>query len=176
MKIFIAGPRAISKLNKSVIQRIQSVMDSNYNILVGDANGVDKAVQIYCNEQNYKNVTVYATRGKARNNIGNWNVHNVDIPTNLKGFDFYAAKDYKMAKDADYGFMIWNGISKGTLNNAINLLEMGKETVLYYSPEERFYVIKSLDGMQEFINRCDEKTRSLFIELLYKESQLEFNV
>ena len=175
MNIFIAGPRAINKLNKSVIHRIKNIIDNNYNIIVGDANGVDKAVQNFCYEQNYRNVKIYATKGKARNNIGNWYVHNVDVPKNLKGFDFYAAKDYEMAKDADYGLMIWNGISKGTLNNTINLLEMGKETVLYYSLEERLYVIKSLDGMKEFINRCDDKTKKLFIELSHKDFQLELN-
>jgi len=111
MNIFIAGPRAISKLNESVIHKIKKIIEDNYNILVGDANGVDKAVQHFCNEKNYRNVKVYATKGKARNNIGNWDVHNVDVPKNLKGFDFYAAKDYEMAKDADYELMIWNGIS-----------------------------------------------------------------
>lgn len=175
MNIFIAGPRAISRLNESVIHKIKKIIEANYNILVGDANGVDKAVQYFCNEQNYRNVKVYAAKGKARNNVGNWYVHNVHVTKNLKGFDFYSAKDYEMAKDADYGLMIWNGISKGTLNNIINLLDMGKETILYYCPEERLYVIKSLNGMKEFISRCDKKTQELFIELSYKDSQIQLN-
>ncbi|RCX20944.1 hypothetical protein DFR58_101146 [Anaerobacterium chartisolvens] len=176
MNIFIAGPRAISKLNESVIRKIKEIIEDNFNILVGDANGVDKAVQHFCNEHNYRNVKVYATKGKTRNNIGNWYVHNVDVPKNLKGFDFYAAKDYEMARDADYGLMIWNGISKGTLNNIINLLDMGKKTILYYSPEEQFYVIKTLNGLKEFIGRCSKETQELFIDLLYKDSQLKLSV
>lgn len=176
MNIFIAGPRAISKLNESIIHKIEKIIEDNCTILVGDANGVDKAVQYFCNEQNYKNVKIYATKGKARNNIGNWYVHNVDVPKNLKGFDFYAAKDYEMAKDADYGLMIWNGISKGTLNNIVNLLNMGKKTILYYSPEEQLYAINSLNGMKEFISRCDKETQELFLELLHKDSQLQLNV
>ena len=52
---------------------------------------------------------------------------------------------------------------------------MGKETILYYSPEEQLYVIKSLNGMKEFISRCDKETQKLFIELLYKDSQLQVN-
>ena len=71
MNIFIAGPRAISRLNESVTHKIKKIIEGNYNILVGDANGVDKAVQNFCNEQNYRNVKVYATKGKARNNVGN---------------------------------------------------------------------------------------------------------
>jgi hypothetical protein len=176
MNIFIAGPRVISTLNKTIIEKIKHMIDEGYTILVGDANGVDKAVQDFCNNQNYKNVKIYATKGKARNNIGNWFVHNVEVPKNLKGFDFYAAKDYEMAKDADYGLMVWNGKSKGTLNNTINLLKMDKEILLYYSPENQFYMIKSLNGMKEFINRCDEETKKLFIELVNKDSQLKLNI
>ncbi|MDQ2088026.1 hypothetical protein RBH29_16480 [Herbivorax sp. ANBcel31] len=70
MNIFIAGPRAISRLDKLVIHKINDIMDNNYNILVGDANGVDKAVQKFCSEKSYKNVRVCATMGKARNNLG----------------------------------------------------------------------------------------------------------
>jgi len=50
---------------------------------------------------------------------------------------------------------------------------MGKETILYYSPEEQLYVIKSLNGMKEFISRCEKETQELFMELLYKGSQLQ---
>lgn len=34
-----------------------------------------------------------------------------------------------MAKAADYGFMIWNGKSKGTLNNIINLVQYNKNVL-----------------------------------------------
>lgn len=42
-----------------------------------------------------------------------------------------------MAKNADIGFMIWNGKSKGTFNNMINLLNLGKEVILYYVPTKK---------------------------------------
>lgn len=176
MKIFIAGPRAISRLNKLVTEKLKSIIDHNYTILVGDANGVDKAVQIFCAQQKYRNVEVYVSQGKARNNIGNWNVNYVQVSKSLKGFDFYAAKDYEMAKDADYGFMIWNGISKGTLNNTINLINMHKKTMLYYTPDKKLYMINSLNGMKEFIDRCEEQTKRVFVELINKNAQLKLNV
>ena len=40
---------------------------------------------------------------------------------------YYRAKDLAMVEDADCGFMIWNGESKGTLNNILNLLYMDKK-------------------------------------------------
>jgi hypothetical protein len=176
MNIFIAGPRAISKLKEEVIQRINNMINEDYTILLGDANGIDKAVQHYLYERNYNNVRIYATKGKARNNKGSWYVHSVDVSNNLKGFDFYAAKDYEMAKDADYGLMIWNGKSKGTLNNTINLLSMDKKTIIYFTPENQLYAIKSLSGLREFITRCDNDTQQLYLTLLQKNAQLQLNI
>ncbi|HOC09905.1 MAG TPA: hypothetical protein PKN88_10285, partial [Bacillota bacterium] len=51
-------------------------------------------------------VNVYAIQGKARNTVGNWPVVDVEVNRRLKGFDYYAAKDVKMAEVADYGFML----------------------------------------------------------------------
>jgi hypothetical protein len=39
-----------------------------------------------------------------------------------------------MAKDASCGFMLWDGVSKGTLTNVINLLHCDKKVVLFSSP------------------------------------------
>ena len=71
--------------------------------------GIDSSVQEYLSQRKYKNVKLYASNGIARNNYGNWRVENVEVDSNIKGFDFYAQKDLQMVKDADIGFMIWNG-------------------------------------------------------------------
>lgn len=158
MQIFIAGPRAISKLNSEVLKRIDNIISSNYTILVGDANGVDKAVQNYCNDKGYRKINVFATNGNARNNIGNWNVIEVKVDHNIKGFDYYAAKDIAMSKEADYGFMIWNGKSKGTLNNIINLLLLDKKVLVYFTPEKKFHTLNSINELKILINKTDDKT------------------
>ncbi len=176
MKIFIAGPRAITRLNQTIATRLNSIISENYTVLVGDANGVDKAIQKYLYEHNFKNVKVFASKGKARNNLGNWDVENVAVPDNIKGFEFYARKDYAMAENADYGFMIWNGKSRGTLNNMINLLNLGKNTVVYFAPEKKCYVIKSLNGLSEFVKKCPLETQKLFKELALKDEQIELIV
>jgi hypothetical protein len=41
-----------------------------------------------------------------------------------KDFAYYAAKDLAMAQDAKCGVMLWDGRSKGTLNNIQNLLRL----------------------------------------------------
>ena len=152
MKIFIAGPRAIKSLDKNIINKIDNICRKNYEIVVGDADGIDSSVQEYLNQRKYKNVKLYASNGMARNNYGNWRVENVKVDSNIKGFDFYAQKDLKMVKDADIGFMIWNGESKGTFNNMINLLNMKKEVILYYIIDKKFYKIINENELSKFLS------------------------
>lgn len=172
MKVFIAGPRAISKLNKRIEERLHNIYSSQMTVIVGDANGIDKAIQEYFFRLGYQNVFVYASQGKARCNIGSWNVENVEVEKKLKGFDFYAAKDIRMAEEADYGFMIWNGKSKGTLNNVINLINRNKKTLIYFTPGNEFYLVKSFVDIESIISQCEGETRSLFIDLSHKKTQL----
>lgn len=146
MKVFIAGARKISRLDKNILRKLQNMLNSGIDILVGDANGVDKAIQQYFFDNSYNNVYIYATNGITRNNLGNWQVVNVETKQQRKDFSFYTVKDKKMANDCDYGFMIWNGESKGTLNNMVNLTKLDKKVVVYFAPENIFYMINSYDG------------------------------
>jgi hypothetical protein len=52
-------------------------------------------------------------------------------PAHAQGFQFYAAKDRAMAQSADFGLMLWDGKSVGTLANAMRLARLGKATVLF---------------------------------------------
>lgn len=173
MKVFIAGPRAISRLNSEVLKRIDNIINNSFTILIGDANGVDKTVQNYCAEKKYSNVKIFASNGKARNNIGQWEVIKIDIDNRIKGFDFYAAKDLAMAKEADYGFMIWNGKSKGTLNNIINLTLLDKKVLVCYTPDKEFHVLKSIDAVKALISKNDDIiVNEFFIEQLSKNNEI----
>ena len=171
MKIFIAGPRAIKELDNNVIKKLESISKNQYNILVGDASGIDSSVQKFFNSQNYKYVTVYASNGFARNNYGNWRIKRVIVENNVTGFDFYAKKDKEMAKDSDIGFMIWNGKSKRTFNNIINLLNLKKEVILYYTLTAKFYHFKQLKDLEKFINTNVKMNSSLRKLLPQKESK-----
>lgn len=174
MKIFIAGPRKISILNKDIEERLQNISTNQFTVLVGDANGVDKAVQKYFHENSYGNVEVYAVNGSPRNNLGDWAIKSVEVKSQQKDFSYYTAKDKEMARDADYGFMIWNGQSKGTLNNMINLTKVCKKVLIHFLPDKKFYTIRSLEELKFFLVRCDKKTNDVFKELLgdFKEESV----
>jgi hypothetical protein len=165
MNVFIAGPRAVSFLDENVQNRLCNIIEKRFTILVGDATGVDKSVQQFLFTQHYNNIRVFASRGKARNNIGNWQVQNVPVASGVTGFDFFAAKDLSMAENADYGFMIWNGESKGTLNNIINLTNLGKTTLLYLMPDKEFFTINTMSDIQDVIVHCGNSAIKLFSAL-----------
>ena len=165
MKVFIAGPRAVSVLSPAVEERLNNIYVNNITVLVGDADGVDKAVQNYLNSLGYKNVIVFASGRRVRNNVGSWEVQVIDVPSNIRGFDFYAKKDEAMASDAEYGFMIWNGESKGTLNNIVNLLALDKKTLVYLTKTESMYNIDSMEKLQELLDICGQNALSLFNRL-----------
>ncbi len=120
--VFIGGSKSIDFLDKNAIRKIDGYAGDNVRILIGDCPGVDKLVQAHLFLKGYKNVTVYATDGNARNNIGDWPV--VNVPSHgEQGYEYYQLKDIEMAKDADEAFMIWDGQSRGT---AFNIDEMQK--------------------------------------------------
>ncbi len=168
MRVFIAGPRAVSKLNKSVEDRLLNIYNNNFTVLVGDANGVDKLIQNFYLKLNYKNVVVYASKGLARNNIGNWPIENVVVANKVRGFDFYAQKDIAMSKSADYGFMIWNGKSKGTLNNVLNLVFNNKRVLVYFIPQDKFILIGNKLKLEQLISLCPLETKEIYKKLISK--------
>jgi len=169
MRVFIAGPRAVNELPSNVIRRLEKIHNNNYAVIVGDADGIDNSVQRYFYDKDYRNVCVFASNGKARNNIGNWKVKKIVVGDNVKGFDFYAAKDLEMAKQADYGFMIWNGESKGTFNNMVNLINLNKEVLVYYIPTDKFYTIKDMEDLDKFIGQ-NKKLSSKLLKLIPKQA------
>lgn len=165
-KIFIAGPRAVKKLSNKVLIKLKRFEENNFIIYVGDANGVDKLVQNFYHNLKYKNVTVFSSSPIPRNNLGNWDVNIVDVDKSIKGFDFYAQKDKAMAEQADLGFMIWNGKSKGTLNNMINLRNKNKKIVLFLTPSEKFFVINTDKELQNIIKSLSVDVQKLYLILL----------
>ncbi len=173
MKVFIAGPRAVSKLNTDVETRLKTLIDKGITVLVGDANGIDKAVQEYYSKSHYENVIVYSSAGKTRNNLGKWKVESVEVEKGLRGFDFFQQKDMAMAKDADHGFMIWNGESKGTLSNIINLISFNKKVLVYFLSEKQFITLNKMIELNELLLRCPEKTQTLYNDIINKLPSIE---
>ena len=150
--VFLSGSRNISRLNDQIRERLQNMMRKELKIVVGDANGADKAMQSYLADQHYLFVTVFCSAGKCRNNIGSWPVEAVDVDPKLKGRAFYTVKDKAMAEAAEYGFVLWDGESKGSISNAETLLEAGKKVALYYAPSKGFVHLKAPQDLKPLLS------------------------
>ncbi len=153
MKVFIGGSIGIKYLDYTVQDEIKKYMNGELEILVGDAYGIDRLVQKYLNDNNYKNVKVYASNGHARNNVGNWQVETISVPSGIYGRDFYTNKDIAMTSDCEFGFMIWDGISKGTLANIERLVKCGKGVNVYISEKHQMI---SIDAYRDYKNLMEE--------------------
>lgn len=164
-KIFIGGSRNINCLNEKLRKCLLDITNNNYLVLIGDADGADKAVQQFLSEIKYKDVKIYCSGENCRNNLGNWSIENVKVPANLKGIKYYMEKDKKMAKKAESGFMLWDGKSAGTLNNILELLKENKKTLVYYSPDNQFFTITGIEDVNNLVNKCDK----FFIDRIKKK-------
>jgi hypothetical protein len=150
--VFVAGSRALSKLNAQVKARLDNIVKQNFMVLVGDANGADKAVQRYLAERRYQHVAVYCMN-VCRNNVGNWQTHAHATESGIRhDRQYYGIKDLAMAKDASCGFMIWDGISKGTLTNVVNLLEIHKKVLLYSAPKKDFFTVRTREDLNHALS------------------------
>jgi hypothetical protein len=166
MNVFLGGSRKISQLNPKIRQRIDNVLSKGFAVLIGDAHGADKAIQKYLAQKGYRNVTVFCSGKECRNNIGKWKCELVDTNRTTKDFRFYAQKVARMSDDADYGFFLWDGKSKGTLNNIVRLLSRNRSALVYLSPRKTFMTIKDINSLNGVINQCDPKTAGSLRQVL----------
>ena len=136
-KVFISGSRHVKKLDKLIINSLNKIISNNMQVLVGDADGVDRLVQEYLFNQNYFNVNVYTIFKNPRDLISKkFKVKTIDIG-NLSGRKAQEKKDEAMTEDSDYSFVIWNGKSKGSFNNILRALEYDIKLKVYYTREKR---------------------------------------
>lgn len=159
-KVFIGGSRRAAHLSAMVQARLNKIMDNGLPVLVGDANGADKAVQQHLFSKNYQNVEVFCSGSVCRNNLGEWPTRHIETDARAKGFDFYAEKDRAMAHEAAFGFMLWDGKSKGTLLNVLRLVRQGKKVVIYRASERSFSELATYDQWESFISHYSVKLRN----------------
>jgi hypothetical protein len=154
--VFIGGSRAVSRLNFLIREKLDALITRGCTILVGDANGADRAVQQHLADRGYQKVVIYCM-DECRNNVGGWPARTVKMPGARKDFAYYAAKDLAMAQDAKCGVMLWDGKSTGTLNNIQNLISTGKKTLVYFAPAKTFYKLSSEQDLRELLERCNQR-------------------
>lgn len=154
--MFIAGSRSLSRLNRDVERRIENIVDKGLSVMVGDANGVDKAVQRYLSTRNYSNVLVFCMEGGCRNNVGGWPMRKIASADPVRrDFSYYSTKDRAMAEEADYGLMLWDGKSRGTLRSIIDLVRQKKPVVVYIAPTGSFCTLRHSGELAEMLGRVD---------------------
>ncbi|HBV3467021.1 hypothetical protein CWN64_30545 [Klebsiella pneumoniae] len=81
-----------------------------------------------------------------------------------------------MAEEADYGLMVWDAKSTGTLSNVIELLKRKKYSVVFVNKAKKFFIIKTPEDLDALLDcmtsaaleKADEK-----IKLREKVNQLK---
>lgn len=167
--VFIGGSRKITRLAKEVQAYIDKIVKHNNKIIIGDANGIDKAIQIYLKNLGYQNVEVFCMKNNCRNNIGGWQLREVYAPKNKKSFAYYTLKDEEMAKEASIGFMVWNEKSIGTLANIYRLIQQKKRVDVYLLSKKCITTLTNEDDWYKFfIKYTDNKKINNLTEELAK--------
>ena len=83
-----------------------------------------------------------------------------------------------MAADCDYGFMVWDARSTGTLSNAIELVERKKIALVYVNKAKQFLKVKDVQDLEKllgFMSEISLKKADDKIELLRKVEGLKFS-
>ena len=164
-KVFVSGSMKIKHLDSKVVDRLKNIIDSKYCVIVGDADGVDSSVQEYLKTQGATSVVVYCSGDKPRNNLGRWTTKNIATTSKPGTRDYFTAKDKTMAEDCDYGFMVWDARSTGTLSNAIELVGRKKVALVYVNKAKQFLKVKNVQDLETLLafmsdtslNKADEK-------------------
>lgn len=157
--VFVGGSRKIIRIGADVKQRIDRMIEGGLIVLVGDANGADKAIQTYLHEREYRNVRVFCTGDDCRNNVGRWPIQRVTPPHRARDFAFFTAKDAAMAEEADAALMLWDGVSNGTLVNVARMTARGKPAVIYVAPLKTFETVRSRADLERLLAGCSADDR-----------------
>ncbi|UYK80801.1 XRE family transcriptional regulator [Xanthomonas sacchari] len=158
--VFIAGSISISCLHQKVQERINNIISSDLNVVVGDADGADTSIQQCLRDYHATKVTVYCTGDKPRNNVADWPVHRVRSKARAGSRAFFTAKDLEMARSSDYGLMVWDCKSTGTLSNVIELLKEKKKSVVFVNKNKEFVTISDKVSLENLLHFMSEHARA----------------
>lgn len=132
------GKKVVTELPESLKDSLLA-LQKHIEVLVGDCQGIDVLVQKFLIENcPDRKVSVYYSfpenadldETKPRNYLGdnnpNWQSVGIPVPSFYKSRAFYTQKDIAMCEDADFGIAVWDGKSKGTERNIVQLKFNGK--------------------------------------------------
>jgi hypothetical protein len=158
--VFIAGSISINRLHKKVQERIGKIVSSDLDVVVGDADGADTSIQECLRDFQAEKVTVYCTGDLPRNNVADWPVHNVYSKAKAGSRAYFTAKDLEMARKSDYGLMIWDCKSTGTLSNVIELLRKKKKSVVFVNKNSDFINVSDKAGLDRLLALMSNHARA----------------
>jgi len=158
-RVFVAGSITLRHIDAAVKERIDNIVAQDFDVVVGDAAGVDSAVQAYLVERGAARVTVYCSGDLPRHNLGRWEVCRVLSDSAPGSRAFFTAKDVRMAEAADFGLMIWDGRSTGTLSNVMELLLRGKKSVVFVSRARAFRNVGTIEQLDELLASMNDADR-----------------
>ena len=164
--IYLAGSRvgvSSGRLPNAVRDRVGTIVRRGMRVVIGDANGADRALQMLLRELGHKDVSVIVGgSGRVRNLADpDWPVERIGADSPLTGRALMTIKDEAMGERATHGLMVWSdvytnrfgreSVSSGTLRNVWQLLSAGKPVALFYAPADRFFDLKSLDDYENLV-------------------------
>lgn len=158
--VFIAGSISISRLHEKVADRINKIVSSDFNVVVGDADGADTSIQECLQRYQAQKVTVYCTGDSPRNNVAEWPVHRVVSKAKAGTRAYFTAKDLEMARHSDYGLMVWDCKSTGTLSNVIELLREKKKSVVFVNKNKDFVTVSDQSGLERLVAFMSDHARA----------------
>ena len=173
-KVFISGSMKIKNLDANVLGRINNIVDSNYQVIVGDADGVDSSIQKYLKSKQTKSVVVYCSGERPRNNIGQWLTEKIQTNVAPGTRAFFTAKDIRMAEDCDYGLMVWDTESTGTLSNALELLKRKKISLVYINKAKEFLKVKEASDLEKLVSYMSDSAFIKADKKLNLRDKIEF--
>lgn len=157
MTVFVGGSRRITRLDADVRQRLDRIVEKGLPVVIGDANGADKAVQRYLSDRKFDAVEVFSADESPRNNVGGWPIRVIRPQRARKDFDYYAAKDRAMAAAATVGLMLWDGQSRGTLMNVLRLADQQKPVVVCVQPRKGFVDVRTPADLTTLMSEVDRR-------------------
>lgn len=154
--VFISGSIKIKNIHPFVLKRIENIIKSSFDIIVGDADGVDTAIQSFLKNKSYERVVVYCSGQYVRNNLGSWNVEKILTEEKENTRIFFSAKDVEMANKCDVGLMVWDSKSTGTLTNVFRLLKQRKKSLVFVNKNKLFMKVASVSDFENLVKlMCD---------------------
>lgn len=134
-KVFISGSISIKSIPKKVQESLFKIIQANFTVLIGDADGIDTTIQKYFSNNSYFNVIVYTIYENPRNiSNKNFNIENIVVSSDIKKErerQYY--KDLEMTNECNYNLVIWDGKSKGSYHNIIRALNQKKPVKVFLS-------------------------------------------